>query len=191
VTDRTRARLLGGLVGIPFGLVAAWAVAVVFGGTVQGTHWPAEMARALALPAAAVPAAALGPNLATATVAPRLAEPRADRLMTIVRWILASHGLAAAITIALVIAGGSVDLAALPVALVKFAGTFVGASWLYAIAGAMWVAAAGRAIRRDAPATPEEQSASSTALNRLIRQHVRDDATLLAPQDSTSRRWRD
>jgi hypothetical protein len=191
MSDRIRSRLIGLVVALPFALLAALVAAVVFDASVAGIDWPAEWARALDVGPLGPPAALIGVSAASALLAPRLAEPWADRLGIIIRWILLSHGLAALVGIGLAAVAGSTDPSVLPTVLLKVLGTLVGASWLYAISGALWVAIAGKLIRRDAPATADESAASAAGLRGLIRGHVKDDATLLGSQQSTSRRWRD
>jgi hypothetical protein len=190
--DRIRPHVLGGLVGIPFAMFAAAATDAVFSATRSlGPSWVAEFGQWLAPGPVGPPAAAAGVLLASVIVGSRLAEPWADRLAVIIRWMVLAHATAGVVAIGLSVVGGATDVTVAPIVLAKVAGTFVAMSWLYAIGGAFWAAMAGRLIRRDAPATPDEQAATASELSRLVRRHVKDDATIMGNQGSTARRWRD
>ena len=181
---------IGLLVGIPFAAVA-WLVAqAVLGGTMAiGSRFEAFLPLISVGPVAA-PAAAIGVLVASTLVATRLGQPWADQLGSALRFIALGHLVAAAVASVLILAGGTGDVSRAGDALLKLVTTFVATSWAWVVGAGIWVAAAGKAIRRDAPATPEETASSLEQLAQQTRTHITHDATTPGDQGARVRQAR-
>jgi hypothetical protein len=185
-----RARIVGVVVGIPFAAIAWLAASAMFGGSMQIDGRFAALAPLVAVGPAAAPAAAIGVLVASAIVAPRLAQPWADRLMSAVWFVVVGQVAAGVAAALLVLTGPSGSIGGIGDALVRFFATFIAGSWAWALGAGIWVAAAGPVIRRDPPATPEESADSLDRLAQQTRSHTHHDATIVGDQGSRYRQAR-
>ena len=190
MTSSLRPRLLGFLIGLPFA-AAAWAIAqtLLGGSTYLGARFEA-FGPLLAVGPAVGPAAAIGVLVASTIVAPRLAQPWSDRLASAVWFLVVGHLVAAVATVVLIVTSGAGDVSRAGEALVMLIATFVGTIWAWAVGAGIWVAVAGKVLRRDAPATAEESAESLDLLARQTRHHVHLDATIPGDQGAKYRQAR-